>query len=138
MNKLTLFLLVFLSGISFISAQNTIELEITNFKSNEGIAMIGLYDSKAGFMEDDFRGKKLEIKDKKITTTFENIPDGVYAISVFHDKNKDGKLNTNFLGIPKEDYGATNKAHSRLGAPLWEDAKFEVKNGETVKKSIRL
>lgn len=137
MNRL-ICLLIFCSGICFTSAQNTIELEITDFESDEGIAMIGLYNSEANFMEDDFRGKKLEIKDSMVTTTFTDIPDGVYAISVFHDENKDGKLNTNFMGIPKEDYGATNEAHSRLGAPRWEDAKFEVKNGKTIKKRISL
>ena len=33
---------------------------------------------------------------------------GDYAFCVYHDVNKDGKLNTNGIGIPKEPYGFSN------------------------------
>jgi len=36
------------------------------------------------------------------------IPPGTYAIACYHDENDNGKLDTNFLGIPKEGTGASN------------------------------
>ena len=38
------------------------------------------------------------------------IPPGTYAIGVYIDENDNEKLDTNFLGIPKEQYGFSNNA----------------------------
>jgi uncharacterized protein (DUF2141 family) len=43
---------------------------------------------------------------------------------VYHDENKNGKLDTNFLGIPTEDYGYSNNVSAWFGPPSWERAKF--------------
>jgi len=40
---------------------------------------------------------------------------GKYAVSVFHDENSNGKLDTNFLGIPREGVGASNNAKGHFG-----------------------
>ena len=34
------------------------------------------------------------------------------------------ELDSNFLGIPTEDYGYSNNASSWFGPPSWEKAKF--------------
>jgi uncharacterized protein (DUF2141 family) len=44
-----------------------------------------------------------------------------------HDENGDGKLERNFLGVPKEGVGASNDARGRMGPPKWKDARFELK-----------
>ena len=36
---------------------------------------------------------------------FEDIPAGTYAIAAIHDENRNGKLDMNWLGVPKEGYG---------------------------------
>ena len=58
----------------------------------------------------------------------EEIPEGEYAIAVFHDENTNGKLDTNFLGIPKEQYGFSNHAKGQMKPPKFEDAKFKLTN----------
>lgn len=138
MKKLKIFPLVFLFGTFILGAQNSIEVEIVNFSSNTGVAMVGLYNSADTFMEKDYKGEIAKINNRRVSVTFTDIPDGTYAISVFHDENEDGELNTNFLGIPKEDYGASNDAPARFGPPKWRDAKFEVRGGQTVKQKINL
>jgi uncharacterized protein (DUF2141 family) len=138
MKKITLLLVTLLTGTLFMSAQNKIEVEIINFNSNNGVALIGLYNSENSFLKKEFKGEKIEIKGKKAVMTFTDIPDGTYAISVFHDEDENGELTTNFLGIPKESYGASNNAPGRFGPPKWKDAKFEVRNGQVVKQNISL
>ena len=130
-------LLVFLHGSLMLNAQNTIELKIINFASDKGVAQIGLFNTETSFLDKVYKGKEVKIKDQKAVAIFTDIPDGTYAISVFHDKNEDEKLNT-FLGIPTENYAASNNAPSKFGPPKWKDAKFEVKNGENVKQKISL
>ncbi len=138
MKNLLLVLLIFLSGTHLINAQNSIDVEIVNFKSNDGIALVGLYNSDEAFLKEAFIGKKVAIKNNKVIITFKDIPDGFYAISVVHDKDENDELTTNLIGIPKESYGASNDAPARFGPPKWKDAKFEVKNGKVVKQKINL
>jgi len=59
-----------------------------------------------------------------IEVTIENIPPGEYAISIFHDENDNGKLDTNFIGIPKEPYGFSNNPVIKLRPPTFMEAKF--------------
>lgn len=138
MKNSILILIIFLSGILNLNAQNTIEVEVVNFDSNKGTAFIALYNTEGSFLEIEYKGGKVAIKDRKAVLTFKNIPDGIYAISVFHDEDGNGEITTNFLGIPKESYGASNNAKGTFGPPKWENAKFEVGNGEVLNMKIRL
>ena len=56
-----------------------------------------------------------------------NLPEGIYAIALFIDANKNMKIDKNFLGIPKEQYGFSNNAMGNLSGPSFEQAKFQVK-----------
>lgn len=138
MKNSTLSLIIFLYGILKLHAQNTIEVQITNFDSDKGAAYIGLYNAENEFLENEYKGGKVAIRNKKAVLTFKDIPDGTYAISVFHDEDGNGKLTTNFLGIPKEAYGASNNAKALFGPPKWKNAKFEISNGELVRQKISL
>ena len=60
---------------------------------------------------------------------FDDLPEGEYAISIFHDENNNNELDTNFLGIPKEGLGASNDARGHFGPPKYKDVKFYLKNG---------
>lgn len=46
---------------------------------------------------------------------------GRYAVAVIHDANEDGKLNSGFLGIPKEGFGFSRNPKIRTSAPDFED-----------------
>jgi len=59
------------------------------------------------------------------------LPHGEYAIAIFVDANGNGKMDKNFLGIPKEQYGFSNNVMGRMAAPSFEQAKFEV-TGPTI------
>ncbi len=56
-----------------------------------------------------------------------NLPEGAYAIALFVDANENLKIDKNFLGIPKEQYGFSNNAMGKLSGPSFEQAKFQVK-----------
>lgn len=60
------------------------------------------------------------------TCIFENIKPGTYAVSVIHDRNGNGRLDTNLLGIPKEAWGVSNGARPALRAPRFAEAAFRV------------
>jgi len=57
--------------------------------------------------------------------------------AVVHDENMDGKLDTNWVGIPTEGYGFSNDAKATLGPPSFSAASF-LYNGEDMKMTISL
>lgn len=115
---------------------NVVEVKILSIANEKGQMLIGLYHSEEFWLKKPTKGMFGKIIDGQSEVRFTNIPDGTYAISVFHDEDNDGELDT-ILGIPREDTGSSNDAPARFGPPKWEDAKFEVKGG-TVKQIINL
>lgn len=69
------------------------------------------------------------IVDRHALCEFSGIAPATYAISVFHDENSDGKLATNFIGIPREGVGASNNAKGRFGPPKFDAAAFRFTGG---------
>lgn len=57
--------------------------------------------------------------------TFTNIETGAYAVYIFHDEDNNKKLNTNFIGMPKEGIGFSNNAKGYFGLPKYDDSKFD-------------
>ena len=63
--------------------------------------------------------------------TISNIPSGEYAVAVFADMNGNGKLDSNFIGIPKEPVGVSRDAKGCFGPPKFADAAFKIGDGTT-------
>lgn len=105
----------------------TIDVHIANFESNDGAVYVALYDAEANWLEKRVRGENTAITNQEARVQFKNVMPGTYAISLFHDANNNKKLDTNFLGIPKEPIACSNNAVGWFGPPAWSDAKFEVK-----------
>jgi len=104
-----------------------IVLTVGNFHNDKGIARIALFSSSDGFPDQPSMAVKTldaEIRDGRLKASFVNVPYGVYAVSVLHDENRNGKMDTNWVGMPKEGYGASNDAKSSFGPPKFKDAKF--------------
>lgn len=67
-----------------------------------------------------------------------DVKPGDYGIAAFHDIDRDKKLKTNFVGLPKEPIGFSNDARITFGPPSFEDARITVKANETITLSITL
>lgn len=113
----------------------TIQLTISALKSDKGKCLIYLYKSEEGFPDKpELAFKQLvgDIKGGKSYYQITDIPNGLYAIAIVHDENGNGKMETNFLGIPKEGIGVSNNVKGSFGPPKFKDAKFEHQKQETV------
>ena len=117
-----------------ISAQDSLDTHsetgdlivlITGFEHSEGTARVGLSNSELWEIQDTaYRGYTGEIINDSVKITFGDIPFGEYGVKVHHDEDSNDEMNTNFLGIPSENYGFSNNASGTFGPPSWEDAKF--------------
>ncbi|GAB4135275.1 MAG: hypothetical protein Fur0015_08150 [Ignavibacteriales bacterium] len=135
MNFKIFFVLVLFSIISTeILAEepvSSLKLIVKGLKNDKGVVRIALNNSKTNYdsYHDVFMGGSAKISNNTAEYVFDNIPTGIYAIKVFHDEDNNETLNTNFLGIPVEDYGFSNNAKTLIGIPSWDKAKFTVSTG---------
>ena len=129
MQKICLFVIM-LIATSFNSlsyAQNgLITVEIIGVKNEDGQIFIGLFNNKDGFPDKnrEYKGAFVKAKRETLHHTFTEIPNGDYAIAIFHDSNTNGILDKNFLGIPKEGYGFSENATAFMSVPAFKKAKF--------------
>ncbi|WP_117614809.1 DUF2141 domain-containing protein [Flavobacterium sp. MEB061] len=122
---------------SFISAQNVkLTVSVSGLKNNTGVVKVGLYNSEGTFLKTVFKSLSSEIKNDKAVVTFENLPAGEYAISTYHDENNNGKLDRNAMGIPSEDYAASNNAKGFMGPPSYNDAKFVINKDSKIEITL--
>ncbi len=61
---------------------------------------------------------------------------GIYALSVIHDENNDGRLNR-FMAIPREGFGFSRNPRIRMGPPRFDEVRFQVSGG-VVRQAVQM
>jgi uncharacterized protein (DUF2141 family) len=121
-------------GVVAVVPTGSIKASFTKVRNGDGQLAVALFSSREGFPVKIARAmakKLVPANDPKCEVVFENVPYGSYAVSVFHDQNNNGKLDTVFLiGIPKEGVGCSNNPKSRFGPPSFADSKFTLDSRE--------
>jgi uncharacterized protein (DUF2141 family) len=116
-------------------ATNIIEFR-TQTRNTKGVVRCGLF-KQDGWLKNVVQPAEVTINDKKIARCiFKEIPAGTYGISAFHDEDNDGKLDTNIVGYPVEEYCSSNNARNMFSAPSWKDAKFRYKGGALLLRGV--
>lgn len=128
MNKVISTLLVFTLFNLTVSAQFTLKIVIKNLENSKGQIIVDFRDGNNKELKAHF-GK---IVDKQCIITINDLKPERYLFKYFHDENNNKKLDTNFIGIPKEGYGFSNNAKGNFGPPDYKKTIFEVKNDTTV------
>lgn len=122
-------------------SQPGIHVEILSIRNNSGAVACALFESPEGFPTEFLRFASnlmmVQVRAAKATCNFNDIAPGRYAIAAIHDENRDGKLNANWMGVPKEGYGFSNDAKGMLGAPAFEAASFSY-DGQSLDLTITL
>lgn len=105
-----------------------IHVKILNIRNSIGTVACALFESPAGFPIEFLHSATnvmvIKIRKAQARCDFEDIPPGTYAMAVIHDENMNGKLETDWLGIPTEGYGFSNDAKGVVGAPSFSTASF--------------
>jgi uncharacterized protein (DUF2141 family) len=131
--------IVILLGTVHVQAQNSnFTVQIQNANSDLGKIMILVFNKEEGFPDDVNKAVKryvLTPKNKQIQLVIEDLPQGKYAITVFHDEDGNGIMNTSLLGLPQEKYGFSNNPKIYFGPPSFEKASVQIGKEQ---KSIRI
>ncbi|HEY0742995.1 MAG TPA: DUF2141 domain-containing protein [Chryseosolibacter sp.] len=128
---------VLLFSASMTFAQSNIEVTVKNIEEAKGSIRVGLFANENDFLKTPVEGKVVKVAGTEVKVVFENVKAGEYAVSVIHDENDNGELDTNGLGIPKEGFAFGNNAMGMFGPPSFEKAKVVV-DKTPVKQVIEL
>lgn len=124
---------------TLVFAQGTLTITVKGVESSDGNISIGIYKDAEGFLKPDKIFKGVFQKAVKGTTTaqIENLPEGTYAVAIFHDENANQELDTNFFGIPKEALGFSKGKLKTFGPPDYEECTFVFPKEKSVTIKIK-
>lgn len=100
----------------------------TSVSNEKGVVRCGLFEA-SGWLKRPLRSAVGKIQGGSAICRFQRVPRGTFGASAFHDENANGKLDTNFIGLPTEEYCASRNARGTFGPPSFDDAKFEYRGG---------
>jgi uncharacterized protein (DUF2141 family) len=112
------------------AAVGTLVVNVVGVGAQSGTIVALLFESNDGFPAKAAKAcqrASSKVAGNVVTLRFAEVPLGTYAVTVYHDVNDNQKLDTNWIGIPKEPVAVSNNAKGRMGPPKWKDAKFELR-----------
>jgi len=112
-------------------------VRIEGVRSATGTVVVCLWDAPATF-PDCGRSQPAGVRSVPaakgaVAVRFPGLAPGTYAVSVLHDENGNNRMDTGFLGLPREGFGASNLDRlPRAAAPTFDDARFELRGDGAV------
>ena len=122
--------LLILAGASLGSGAWAADLVVRVSGITEPLGKIGcaLFANAEGFPMENNGARQLWLaaETKGTTCRFEHVPEGAYAVSIAHDMNGNREVDTNFLGMPSEQWGVSRNIRPTLRAPRFEEAVLKI------------
>ncbi len=122
--------LLFLTFILLFSGVKThkLSIHISGISKIKGSLFIAIFRATDDFpvFGKQFKGIVKEVEGKSQNYTFDDLPEGEYALAIYQDENRNKILDKNLLGIPTEIYGFSNNARRNFSAPSFQEAKFKL------------
>jgi uncharacterized protein (DUF2141 family) len=136
------FLAIVLLSSFCIKKQETclLTIDVSELRNSKGTVQFALYNMEDAFPDEHYKKyfKKLtgKIVNGTSTVTFENLPEGKYAVNIFHDEDNNGKIKKGII-LPKEGIGFSNyKSIGFSNRPSFTKASFIILNDKRIKVNI--
>jgi uncharacterized protein (DUF2141 family) len=115
-----------------------LSIRVTDVKSSEGKVGCTLYKNADGFPMNGSKGnQQWQIAAvKEVSFHYKGLPRGVYAVACSHDLNGNQITDTNFVGLPTEDWGVSNNIHPTFREPTFAEAKFDLMSNQSIEVRI--
>ena len=138
--KLLFFILIMLTLYDGYSQSKktslTLTIEVASLENTKGVLRVCVTDQKDDFLKSCAFSKIVTVEDDTVSLKIENIEKGNYAVSVYHDENNSGILETGgVFGIPLEPYGFSNNPNMTFG-PSYKKSVFKMTSDKNI--SIKL
>ncbi len=139
-----------IAGISLATIVNaesnpTLTVVVNGVRSQQpdgGQICMRVFSGNKGFPNSAESGVKsacVPITGNSVTKQFSGLKPGIYAVGIIDDENGDEKLNTDWLGIPKEGFGMSRNPTVSVttGTPKFGDASFPVRKNMTININLK-
>lgn len=142
MKHIIVFLFLFVTYSTAFSnsqvEQGTIRITIKGIENEGGIMMIALFNEEDKFLKTPSYSQEVKISNETvIEAVFKDVPYRKYAVSIFHDLDEDGELDSNMIMIPREPIGFSNDYFPKFGPPKFKNAAFDL-NEEELSMTVNL
>ena len=130
---------IFATASVAASLPSSLELDVTGLRSARGNVLVCLTANPKAFPDcsKDNAARQLTIAATAVREVhFENLAPGAYAVSLIHDENANGKLDTSLM-IPREGFGFSRNPAIGFGPPKFGAARFDIGSGGTA-QSVRM
>ena len=132
--------LVSLSSKTMAVPTAKLTIVVNQLPNQKGEVCMRIYAKEQGFPQSSkgvVQSGCTKITGRSAKKEFYGLKHGTYAVALFHDENGDGKLNTNFLGIPREGFGISNNPTVRTSAPKFKNSSFPLRGDTTIKIGMK-
>jgi uncharacterized protein (DUF2141 family) len=110
--------------IGAASGPAPVDVVVSDVRSDKGVVRVSVCPA-SHFLKDCPWFGSVAAKAGGVVVTVRGVPPGRYAVQAFHDEDANGKLDTNWIGIPREGIGFSNDAMPRLMKPRFERAAID-------------
>jgi len=122
-----------------VFAQHKLSLNIEGVASEDGNICFAIYNDEVSFLKFDkvYKSGSEKAVKGKTAVNITDLPDGDYAIAIFHDANGNKNLDTNMLGIPKEQIAFSKGKMKMFGPPKFDECVFTLNSNMEMNISLQ-
>lgn len=139
MKKNRILMIILLGSIPFIVSSvkaqtQELRVKVSGIRSAKGKIILNVFKDEAGYeKQQSFTTLNFDKKALKngVLNVNGSVATGTYGITLIDDENANGKLEKNFVGIPREGFGFSNFFMTKMKKPTFNEFKFEIKPGST-------
>lgn len=107
-----------------------IDIRISPLRSSRGNVFVAVYERGGWLVPGKFRTyRNVPANVGGLSVRVTGLPKGHYAVAVFHDENKNGRVDKNWLGLPAEGWGFSRLTPLRV--PSFDEVSFATGHGPT-------
>lgn len=111
----------------------TLKIQVQGLVANKGQVIASLFTSEQNYLETPVHKQTVKVgNENSLEVTYSSLALGIYSVGIVYDQNNDGKLDTNFIGIPKEPVGFSNNAKGSFGPPSFKQTSIMLEHDKRI------
>jgi len=118
----------------------SLTVKVEELRNSKGLVQFALYNKEGSIPDEKYKTfyRKMtgEIIKGSSTVTFNNLPEGKYAVNILHDENTNGKIDKGLI-LPKEGIGFSNYQSIGLtNRPTFSKASFKLESNLKIRVHV--
>ena len=131
-----------LAGVAHADPPHLVSVRLVDLDVDRGgVLRCAIYSDSAAAqkafpMDDAAAMTRLVLPPAEADQVAFDVPAGTYAVSCAHDENENGRVDTNFVGIPKEGWATSRNVQPLLRGPTFQESAVQVDTSTTVELEL--